>query len=77
VSATAKPIGSWKTAAVMIDDWKLAIFKRHLDDAGYKYEQMEGLTQGTILLRVKYEYVAALHTVVDAAQAECRKATKP
>lgn len=26
-----------KTAAIALDAWKLAIFKRHLDTAGYAY----------------------------------------
>lgn len=71
-----KPIGSTKKAAVILDAWKLTIFKRRLDAAGYTYEQMHGPTEGTILLQVQYEYATALYAVLTAAQAECRK-TKP
>lgn len=31
-----------KTAGVVIDDWKLPIFKRHLDGAGSKYTEFLG-----------------------------------
>lgn len=61
-----------KTAAVPIDAWKLDIFKRHLDEAGYTYTQHQFLIN-TILLKVQYEWVAELFPVVEAAQAECKK----
>ena len=31
-------------AGIAIDAWKLTIFKKHLDDAGYEYTEHPGLT---------------------------------
>lgn len=60
-----------KTAAVMIDDWKLVIFKKRLGEAGYTYTEHLGLTESTILLRVSYDWVANLQPIIEAANAEC------
>jgi hypothetical protein len=46
-----------KKAATVIDDWKLPIFKRHLDAAGYKYDEPVPFTDGTLVLKVHYEWV--------------------
>lgn len=60
-----------KTAGIAVDNWKVACFKRHLDAAGYKYEELPGLTKGSTLLRTEYEWLKDLKPVVDAAMAEC------
>jgi len=60
-------------AGIVIDAYKLPVFKRHLDAAGYSYDEHPGLTEGTLLLRVKYEWVHKLQPVVQAAEKECRK----
>ena len=65
-----------KKAAVMIDDWKLPIFKRILDDAGYKYAQLPGLTADTICLQVEYDFVSTLKPFIEKAQTECGKIKK-
>lgn len=65
-----------KTAAVVIDDWKLPIFAKHLDAAGYNYEKHPGLAKGTLTLRVKYEWVAAIQPVIEAANKECANAKR-
>lgn len=62
-----------KTAAIVIDSWKLATFSKHLSQAGYKFTEHTGLTAGTLTLRVAYEWVAKLQPVVEAANAECSK----
>lgn len=58
-------------AGVVIDDWKLAIFKKHLDAAGFQYTQHPGVTKDTILLQVTTEWVHTLQPVVMAANGEC------
>ena len=60
-------------AGVVIDDWKHQIFKKHLDDAGYSYEEHPGVTKDTLLLQVKTEQVATLKPVIAKANAECAK----
>jgi hypothetical protein len=58
------------TAAVVLDDWKLPVFKRHLDAAGYKYEEPVPFTEGTLTLKVRYEWVHELQPIIEAAQRE-------
>lgn len=60
-----------KTAGIVIDNWKLAIFKRHLDGAGYSYTEHPGLTENTMVLRVKCDLIAPLQRVLEAAVKEC------
>lgn len=60
-----------KNAAVGIDDWKLPIFRKHLDAAGYKYEEPVQLIPGTLILKVHYEWVHELQPIIEAAQREC------
>jgi hypothetical protein len=60
-------------AGIAIDDWKLPIFKQHLDKAGYRYEQAPGLTAGTLTLIVLTSDVKKLEAVVRAANQEARK----
>lgn len=62
-----------KTAGVAIDAWKLAIFKKHLDAAGYTFTEGPGLVPDTKLLKVDYEWVHRLQPIIEAANAECRK----
>lgn len=59
-------------AGVVIDDWKLPIFKRHLDAAGYKYTQ-HPFTENTLTLKVTCEWVHKLQPIIKAANDECRK----
>lgn len=59
------------TAAVLVDDWKLAAFKKHLDGAGFQYtEQM--FMEGVTMLKVGYspEDMERLQETVEAAQKE-------
>lgn len=62
-----------KTAGVAIEKWKLPIFKKHLDKAGYSFTEHPGVTSDTLLLRVKYEWVAKLQPIIEAALKECAK----
>lgn len=61
-----------KTAGVVIDNWKLAIFKRHLDAAGYSYTEHPGFTAEAMVLKVKTDLIAPLQRVIEAAQLECK-----
>lgn len=62
-----------KTTGIVIDDWKLEIFKKHLDKAGYTYEQSQGLTEDTLILSVKTKSIAKLQPVVKAANTAAAK----
>jgi len=58
-------------AGVVIDPWKLEIFKRHLDKAGFEYEVTKG--KRMTVLTVTTEYAHTLQPVVEEAQRECDK----
>ncbi|MFA5378823.1 MAG: hypothetical protein WC455_23930 [Dehalococcoidia bacterium] len=60
-------------AAVAIDNWKLSIFKRHLSDAGFQFEQHPGVTKGTLTLTVVTASINDLEKVVRAANAEAQR----
>ena len=60
-----------KKSAVALDDWKLPIFKKHLDAAGYKYEVPVPFTHGTLILTVHFDWVHELKPIIEAAQREC------
>lgn len=60
-----------KTVGIAIDDWKLPVFKRHLDRAGYSYTEHPGLTKDMLFLKVKAEFVSDLQPIIEAAQKEC------
>ena len=74
---SAAPEKRTKTAAVIIEKWKLPIFTRHLENVGYLFELRPGVTDNTYTLRVAYEWVAELQPIIEAAQQECANATAP
>ncbi len=63
-----------KKAGIMIDSWKLPIFKKHLDAAGFEYTECNGLTKDTLLLSVMFDDLDKLRPVVEAAHKECDRA---
>ncbi|MBL4755831.1 MAG: hypothetical protein JKY52_19835 [Flavobacteriales bacterium] len=62
-----------KKAAVVIDEWKLSIFTKILDNAGFKYEQFKGPTLDCITLKVQTETIAKLQPFVAKANAKAAK----
>ncbi len=60
-------------ASVFIDDWKLAVFEKHLKDAGYMYTKEPGVTEDTLLLRVQVSTPTELKPLVEAANIEARR----
>ena len=61
-------------AGVAIDPWKLEIFKRHLDKAGFKYDVTVG--DSITVIKVTTEYAHILQPIVEAAQRECAESDK-
>lgn len=57
-------------AAIYIDTWKLPIFQRHLDQAGYKPELGAGVTDDTLLLTVDTTNLIALQVILQWAAEE-------
>jgi len=64
-------------AGIVIDDWKLSIFERHLSQAGYSYDKCTGITADTLILKVKTENVKALEVVVRSANTEASRTGAP
>lgn len=62
-----------KKAAVVIDSWKLEVFKEHLLKAGYSYTILPGITADTLTIQVSYAWVHQLKPVIEAAQLECAR----
>lgn len=60
-----------KDAGIVMDNWKLPIFKKHLDAAGYTYTEPSRFTGDTLVLQVHYDWAHKLQPIVEAANAEC------
>ena len=65
-----------KTAGIMIDEWKLPIFERHLNQAGYAFKNA-GVMGGSLVLRVDTTNLVALAEVVKAASEEAALTGEP
>ena len=64
-------------AGIAVDDWKLPVFRKALEDAGYAYEDAGAPPPNTTMLTVNFTDQAALRKVVEAAQAECLRQGPP
>lgn len=60
-------------AGIVLDNWKLPIFRKRLTEAGYEYEDGGGLTSDTTVLTVETDDVLALKKVIESCEAESRK----
>lgn len=58
-------------AGVVLDDWKLTIFKRHLDVSGYRYTEHPGPAKHMKVLKVTCDSARALQRILEAAANEC------
>ena len=59
-----------KKAAIVIDDWKLSIFKKTLDSEGYEYKEIKGPGPNCITLTVKTDNIAKLRPIVEKMNRE-------
>lgn len=64
-------------AGIVLDDWKLPVFRKRLTDAGFTYTDAGGVLPDTTLLTVETNDVTALAGVVKVCQAECARTGKP
>jgi hypothetical protein len=58
-------------AGIVVDDWKLAIFRKRLTEAGFVYEDGGAPVPNCTNLLVETNNLLALKKVVEACQAEC------
>lgn len=63
-------------AGIVLDDWKLPVFRRRLTAAGFQYSDAGGLTINTTVLIVVTSDMAGLKKVIEAAQNECEKSKR-
>ena len=61
-----------KKAAIVIDAWKLPIFKKTLDAEGYKYSEHIGPGKYCITLKVETDSIAKLQPVVERMNKEAK-----
>lgn len=64
-------------AGIALDDWKLPVFRKRLEEAGYTYEDAGAPSPGVTMLTVQFTDQAALQQVVVAANAECARTGPP
>lgn len=64
-------------AGIAIDEWKLPIFERRLQQAGYSFKNAGLLTTGTLILQVETTNLEALYVVVKAANDEAAQTGAP
>ena len=60
-------------AAIVIDDWKLPIFKKTLDAEGYKFKQFSGPIKGGITLQVEIDDISKFRPIVERMNAEAAR----
>lgn len=59
---------------IVIDAWKLPIFKSHLDKVKLEYEESPGVTNDTLLLSVYTDNIKFVEVICrDAAKEAARK----
>ncbi len=64
-------------AGIVVDNWKLPVFRKRLTEAGFHYTRAGGLTHDTTMLTVQCSDIPKLKKVLERCQAECRKKGKP
>lgn len=62
-----------KKAAIVLDRWKLPLFKKRLSEAGYAYTEVPGPHPDTVILKVQTESIAQLQPVVEKMNDEARR----
>ncbi|MAC12959.1 MAG: hypothetical protein CMN74_12245 [Sphingorhabdus sp.] len=62
---------------IVVDDWKLPVFRRRLREAGYTYADGGEFTAGTTLLTVETDDALKLKTVLEKCQRECARKDHP
>lgn len=60
---------------IVVDNWKLPVFRKQLTAAGYEYSEVGALTANTSVLTVEANDMLALEKLLRTCQAECRRNT--
>lgn len=62
-----------KTAGIVIDAYKLPVFQKHLNNAGFRFTQHAGPAPRTLTLKVECSMISDLKPIVEAANKEAGK----
>lgn len=62
-----------KKAGIVVDDWKLPIYRKALTSGGFAYTDGGGLTHDTTVLTVMTDDISKLQKVLENAERECIK----
>lgn len=57
-------------AAILVDNWKLPIFRRILDEEGYEYEELSKLSKGSSVIKVTTDDLSKLKPIVERMNME-------
>lgn len=60
-------------AGIVVDNYKLPVFRKRLTEAGYTYTNAGAFTGDTTILHVETDNAIKLHALLKRCQAECRK----
>lgn len=63
-------------AGVVIDNWKLLVFRKALDAHGFKYTEHDGPGKHCITLKVETPTIGELYPVVERAHASAQRNKK-
>lgn len=59
--------------AIALESWKLSIFKKELENAGFKFEKKAGIIKDTLTLMVETNDLYKLQEVIKAANKKAAK----
>lgn len=59
-------------AGIVVDNWKLPVFRKRLTKAGYDYRDGGAITVDTSLLLVETNNTLALKKVLERCETECQ-----
>lgn len=62
-----------QTAGVVIEPWKLPIFKKHLHAAGLTFTQEAGPVKNTLLLKIRCKSAIGIKPIIAAAHEETQR----
>lgn len=59
-------------AAIAVDNWKLAVFRKRLTEAGFEYKDAGAFTPNVTILTVITDDLSKLHELLKKCQNECK-----
>lgn len=58
-------------AGIILDDWKLPIFKKEFDKQGYSYTETKGPSRHCSTLKVDFDTLEKLKPVIEKLNKKC------